>query len=215
MRDEMILDFLKRMAEGIATMFGKNCEVVIHDMNQKDTPIVYIVNGHISGRKKGEKNKVLGGKGMDQFFDGVDILNCKALLPDKKTIKSSTFHYTSGKYHYAFGINYDYSGLSFAKSVIEDLLSVGQDIDEVIKNASNSEDMLETFFEDALKFVGTPITAMNKSDRIKLIRILDEKGTFTLKKSIPMVSEKLGISRYTIYNYLNEIKESQDLPISQ
>lgn len=206
MNDQIILDFLKRLADGLATMFGNNCEIVIHDMNHRDTPIVYIVNGHVSGRKVNEKRKVLGGKDMEQFFDGVDLVNCKASIPDKKTIKSSTFHYKSETYHYAFGINYDYTGLSFAKAVIEDLLSVGQDIDEVIKSAGITEYMLETFFEDALVCIGKPVNSMNKSDRMQLIRLLDEKGAFTLRRSIPMISEKLGISRYTIYNYLKEMQ---------
>ena len=50
------LETLKQIAAGIAAQFGRNCEVVIHDVssNQPDHTIVYIENGHVSGRKIGD-----------------------------------------------------------------------------------------------------------------------------------------------------------------
>ena len=48
------LEMLKQLADGIAAQFGDKCEVVIHDVNNMDHSIVYIVNGHVSGRKVGD-----------------------------------------------------------------------------------------------------------------------------------------------------------------
>lgn len=208
MNDIMVLDFLKRLATGMAVMFGKNCEIVIHDMNHKDTPIVYIMNGQVSGRKNNEKKNVLGGRDIEKFFDGIDIVNCKTSI-GQKNLKSSTFHFKTERCHYAFGINYNYDNLSFVKAVIEDLLCVGEDIDEVIKNTFGSDHVLDDLFEDALRALNKPISAMNKADRIQIIRILDSKGAFTLKKSIPTISQKLGISRCTIYNYLRQMQAEE------
>jgi predicted transcriptional regulator YheO len=36
--------------------------------------------------------------------------------------------------------------------------------------------------------------------------IVDEKGGFMIKGSIDLLAHKLNVSRYTIYNYLDEIK---------
>ena len=46
------IDFLKRLAKGIAAQFGSNCEVVVHDLKSEDptSTIVAIENGHFSGR---------------------------------------------------------------------------------------------------------------------------------------------------------------------
>ena len=43
------IDFLKRLAKGIAAQFGSNCEVVVHDLKSEDptSTIVAIENGHI------------------------------------------------------------------------------------------------------------------------------------------------------------------------
>ena len=50
------LESLKQIADGIAAQFGSNCEVVIHEVSSSrmDHSIVYIVNGHVSGRKIGD-----------------------------------------------------------------------------------------------------------------------------------------------------------------
>src|SRR5690625_4500836 len=53
-RDNM-LNFLKRIADGLAVMFGKNCEVVIHDMENDDSSILYITNKHVTQREIGDK----------------------------------------------------------------------------------------------------------------------------------------------------------------
>ena len=49
------LELLRQVAAGIAAQFGSNCEVAIHDLSRDpDRSIVFIANGHISGRKVGD-----------------------------------------------------------------------------------------------------------------------------------------------------------------
>ena len=50
---------------------------------------------------------------------------------------------------------------------------------------------------------------MRKKERVEMIRFLQDKGAFSIHKSIPIIAEKMNVSRYTIYNYLREIKEEQ------
>ena len=38
------------------------------------------------------------------------------------------------------------------------------------------------------------------------VRLLEEHGAFTLRKSIEDVADAMGVSRITIYNYLNAIR---------
>ena len=53
MENNLTLDFLKRLAKGIAQQFGNNCEVVVHDLsdNNVERSIVAIENGHVTNRK--------------------------------------------------------------------------------------------------------------------------------------------------------------------
>ena len=50
------LQFLLTLAKGIASQFGPNCEVVVHDLatNDPERSIVAIENGHVTGRKAGD-----------------------------------------------------------------------------------------------------------------------------------------------------------------
>ena len=42
------------------------------------------------------------------------------------------------------------------------------------------------------------------------MRLLDERGAFLLRKAVETVGEMMGVSRITIYNYLNAITRSED-----
>ena len=50
------LSTLRQIANSIASAFGSNCEVVIHDLKSQnlEQSIVYIVNGHVTNRKIGD-----------------------------------------------------------------------------------------------------------------------------------------------------------------
>ena len=39
------------------------------------------------------------------------------------------------------------------------------------------------------------------------VRMLDEQGAFQLRKSIEYIADVMGVSRITIYNYLNAIRD--------
>ena len=60
------LTVLEQIAQDIAAEFGNDCEVVIHDLKTKEPEhsIIYIVNGHVTGRNVGDGPS-------DAVFDGI------------------------------------------------------------------------------------------------------------------------------------------------
>ena len=48
---------------------------------------------------------------------------------------------------------------------------------------------------------------MRRHEKIELIRFMDEKGIFLMKGSVEKVAEQLGISKVTVYSYLDEVKK--------
>ena len=50
------LTVLKQIAADLASQFGPDCEVVIHDLktSEPEHSIVYIVNGHVTNRDIGD-----------------------------------------------------------------------------------------------------------------------------------------------------------------
>ena len=57
--------------------------------------------------------------------------------------------------------------------------------------------------------LGSPLAELNREDKQRAVRILDERGAFQLRKSIEDVGEAMGVSRITIYNYLSAVKDER------
>ena len=47
---------------------------------------------------------------------------------------------------------------------------------------------------------------MTKDDKVEIVRTLDQKGAFLIKGAIDYVAKVLCVSRYTVYNYLDEVR---------
>ena len=54
--------------------------------------------------------------------------------------------------------------------------------------------------------VGKPVALMNKDDKIAAIRFLNDAGAFLVTKSGDKVSKYFGISKYTLYSYIDASK---------
>ncbi|HLR15964.1 MAG TPA: helix-turn-helix transcriptional regulator [Bacillota bacterium] len=209
MNKEEALDFLKRISDGIAEMFGENCEVVVHDMKNFESSIIYIANKHVTQREIGEPLKILGTKDVEKFFKGSDLVNCKGTSKHSHLLKSSTFHAKGEDYHYALGINFDYTNISIAHSILGDMMKVGDNLSEAIERQNSVDYILEDLYSQAVARIGKPVPLMHKQERVRLVAYLDEKGAFSIHKSIPIISSKMDVSRFTIYNYLKEIRGTE------
>jgi len=47
---------------------------------------------------------------------------------------------------------------------------------------------------------------MQKEDNLRVVEIVDKKGGFMIKGAIDQLAHRLNVSRYTIYNYIDELK---------
>ena len=60
---------------------------------------------------------------------------------------------------------------------------------------------------EAGKQVGKPVEQMHREDKIKFVRYLDQKGAFLITKAAERIYEYLGVSRFTLYNYLDIVRK--------
>jgi len=71
--------------------------------------------------------------------------------------------------------------------------------------------------------LGVRASEMSRGQKQQVVKELDERGAFLIKKSVEQVAQRLGVSRFTIYNYLDQAnRESESgaegpagLPVSQ
>jgi hypothetical protein len=53
--------------------------------------------------------------------------------------------------------------------------------------------------------LGARLPLLSREDKQRAVRLLDERGAFILRRAVEDVADAMGVSRITVYNYLNAI----------
>lgn len=212
---EAQLDFYKRLAHALALQFGSGCEVVVHDLEAADPShsIVAIENGHVTGRKLGDgpSHVVLEAlhAGGERLEDRLAYLTKTA---DGKILKSSTVFIRDddGRAVGIFAVNYDITILRAMGDTIAEVVGTGpsapREPEPIVRSVA---DLLDDLIEQSVQLVGTPVALMTKEEKVRAIRYLNDTGAFLITKSGPKVCKFFGISKYTLYNYLDEARSGE------
>jgi hypothetical protein len=55
-----------------------------------------------------------------------------------------------------------------------------------------------------------PLEALDRREKQAVVRVLEERGAFALRHGVETVASALGVSRFTVYNYLNRESAARD-----
>ena len=66
-----------------------------------------------------------------------------------------------------------------------------------------STNLLDHLIEESVALVGKPVPLMNKEDKVTAIQFLNDAGAFLITKSGDKVANYFGISKYTLYSYID------------
>lgn len=206
---------LKQIAAALAAQFGPSCEVVIHDLTAQDPErsIIHIENGQVTGRQVGDgPSSVVMAQLLGGDPDPADHLAYLTRTPGGKILKSSTLYIRddAGRVDAIFSINYDISALLMVEGALSGLTRSTREPD--IQKAEritvlNVGDVLDRLIEQSVALAGKPVALMNKDDRIRAVRFLNEHGAFLITKSSDKVAKFFGISKYTLYSYIDSKQE--------
>lgn len=197
------------IANLIAKTFGKNCEVVIHDLSIPQNSVVYTIHNHVTGRQIGQPfdhliKDVLLSKNFDHDFTA----NYLTVTEDGRKIKSSTalIRDYDDKVIGALCVNYDLNSFDNLKTLLDDFLITEQEnIETAVEPFTNVIEIVDDLIN---KMIGNSnIETLKRKDKIALIQFMEQKGIFLIKGSIEKVAEKLNISKVTVYSYLDAIKK--------
>lgn len=211
------IEFLARLAKAVAAQFGNKCEVVVHDLKSPDlsSTIVAIENGYISGRKLGDgpSNVVLKALHADpaKLHDKLAYLT---KTENGKVLRSSTvfFRDEEGRLSAIFAINYDTSLDMAYLQYLQDFTALGTEQEDTPSSAepipNSVNDLLDHLIQESAKLVGKPVDLMTKEDKVRAIGFLNDAGAFLITKSGQKVCTYYGISKYTMYSYIEEAKQA-------
>lgn len=64
---------------------------------------------------------------------------------------------------------------------------------------------LDRLIEGVESELGCRLAQMNREQKQRAIRLLDERGAFILRRAVEDVADAMAVSRITVYNYLNAL----------
>jgi len=199
-------EFLTQLMDMLEQHFGYTCEIVLHDLTKNYAhTIVDIRNGHITGRKIGDCGSNLGLEVLSGKAVSADRYNYITHTRDAKILRSSSLYIKDGEDVIgSICINSDITESMRFENFLhaQNNYSSSQDAATREFHATDIKQLLEHFLIEGEDVVGKSAIQMNKDDKLVFLKYLDEKGVFLITKSSDRVCEFLGISRYTLYSYL-------------
>ena len=213
----MDLDFLKRLSKAIAEQFGENCEVAVHDLLSGDLEhtVAVIENGQVTHRKVGDgpSRVVLETLKADDPSALEDRSGYLMRAHDGRILKCATVYIRdeNGMPEGVFAINYDVTEFLMAERAIGALLHHKEPEKKTPERIPLSvNELLDDLIDQSVRLVGKPVAMMNKEDKIKAIAFLNKAGAFLITRSGDKVSKYFGISKYTLYSYIDATNTVQE-----
>lgn len=209
--DRSILASFGPVAETIASLFGENCEVLLHSLEDLSSSIIKICNGTVTGRKVGSPMTDLGIKMFkNASFDKHDMVsNYVTRHTDGKIIKSATAMIRNGtKPIGMLCINFNLSAPLV--DIAQQILFIGdeqqQNQQEHERFVMNTEDLVRHSLEVSIAQITARRDISVQEKNKQIVCELYNQGIFDVKGAVDIVANELGVSRYTIYNYIREVK---------
>jgi predicted transcriptional regulator YheO len=201
------------LVQGLAEMFGPDCEVVLHDVGQLPRSIVAIENGHVTGRSVGDVPTDLMLRSLRRATEGGPDVRLYVTSSDGKVLKSLavTLRDAQGDVFGILGLNFDVSGLVQTQRTLANLAAVGRLGGEALPEAEeifadDIRDVVAGMIAKILGEMGKTPAAMSRDEKMEVVKRLEERGAFLVKRSAEQVADALDLSRYTIFSYLKEIR---------
>jgi predicted transcriptional regulator YheO len=209
---ECILENLKQLADAVVSLFGKNCEACIHDLGSLQHSLVYI-QGSVTHRQPGAPATDLLVKMLKQNSKTpAPVHSYKTTTADGRSLKSTTtfFNDSTGKPFAAFCINFDTTDFYNASQTLLPFINLQENCTQPDFEtfAHTISETVEALFNHGVDEVGKHPTTMNVAEKTQLISYLEDNGTFQLKGAVEQVAQMMGVTKFTVYNYLKKIRNN-------
>jgi predicted transcriptional regulator YheO len=212
------MDVVKSIVEFLGEACGKNCEIVLQDLQEGKMKIVAIANGHISGRTIGAPPTDLALRMMaqEEWKTRDYICNYEGKTRDNRSLHSSTFFLKNQKKDKLLGmlcVNIDTGKYTHLSEAILGLAGLGpiKDIQPPGESqAENFYENMEEVIKSVLREMGINDSThhrLSQEERLAIIERLIKHGIFLLRGSISSVAEKLQCSEASLYRYIAIIKK--------
>lgn len=216
----MLFAALKPVVQMLGAMVGPNVEVLLHDMTQPERSILAIENGHISNRDVG--GSIISGPRDDVgFYEAQRQLSVKgkgqhSVMIDYPTVtdgglrlRSSTvlFRDSLGEPYAALCLNADMTMFEATHAWLEGFLRLQSRPPKASAPQPDMDTLMQEIISDAVRRLGKPVSMMNKDEKTQAVQAMLNRGLFIVKGGVELAAKALGVTRFTIYNYMEALRE--------
>ncbi len=209
-----IESFSEAIAESVSAALGESFEIILYDLTQAQQPVLRVLGKNISGLTKGDSGK-------DENFNSV-YAQCKKesriFKSEKKIINGREMRSTiiffvddARNAGVALKINFDLSVVSLMEGFLKEcgILDSGKGR-QTDASSIDVRNILPSLLKQGIQATGKEVAEMSREDKLGVVRFLDDRGAFLLRNSIEDAAKALDITRFTVYNYLDEIRKARD-----
>ncbi|MEU5108972.1 PAS domain-containing protein [Streptomyces sp. NPDC021354] len=202
--DDLLLREAEKIVVAVGRMFPGLCEVVLHDLRDPERAI-RAIESNLSGRSVGDPATELGiARIQDPGFPDI-VQNYPNRFPDGRPAKSTSIGIknSAGEYIAAICLNLDVSLFASVARSLNNLVRTDdqeQPLTETLR--ARTADELRTVIEEFAAARGHTPRSLGSAAKKELVRSLKTRGFLQVKHSVQAVTELLGVSRATVYNYL-------------
>lgn len=206
------LEDLKRLTDNLGKLLGRDCEIVIHDLSGDcNSTIVHIVNGEVSGREIGDCPSSLFFEHAPDLSGHEEELSVYFSENGGKLIKSSTtfLRDETGNIVGAVCINLDVTRSQALFRELGQFLNAPekpQDGHGGERFVRNVQELMDGYLDEVEREIGKPASQMNRAEKLRALAYLDSRGVLQINKAGVRLCEFFGISKFTLYHYLDEIR---------
>jgi predicted transcriptional regulator YheO len=233
---ERLIAVFSALVEPLGRSLPPSTEVVLHDLSKLPNSIVAI-HGEVTGRRVGDPATDLLLKKLSNLSEDNNV-GYETHLGDGRRIRSSTMiiRDVSGQPVAALCLNSDLSVWESVQEIAGSMLHIAEpgphsprtqeprlatapsapDTDPEIF-VTDVDQLAAHLIRQAVSKVDVPVELMQKRHKVAVVRDLKDRGMFHLRDAIDMIATTLGVTRFTIYNYLNEIADEdvdEELPLT-
>ncbi len=204
--NEVVFDFAKRTADMMVDMFGSHCEVAVHDFSNLDQSLIHLA-GSVTNRGIGSPATNLVLEELKKSASEVsDIPNYKTHTKEGVMLKSATV-FLRDKSSMVIGalcMNYDLNSLMSLEGMIHDFLSFDDKQGKSEDFYTSIHDVIKGMVDQVSKNFSKAPASLSLNEKVEFTGQLDKRGAFLIKGSTDYVATILGVSKFTIYNYLQK-----------
>lgn len=186
-----------------AQLLGDKAEVLVCERSGEARFRVAHVENPGSGRKPGD---ALPEPTPLDLAAPTGIFNNIKTMDDGRLVRVAAVPLLDAKGEVAGAVvvHFDISELAFVQGWLQNLSGIQSG-----GRSGQCEDvgeLMDLVIDQASRAIGKPAAFMNRVDKKKFIKYLDERGVFQIKKSSEKVARFLDISKFTLYACLEEVR---------